>query len=133
MKKNKNDVEDEFDIFAKHIAVQLKQMPLYDAIICQEHIQGIIRQKRLQLLMRQSQNHTTPSAAFPLSEHQETSSAIFSPSQCRSSPSPTLSKDMDGEYWSSPPSNQTCNRQQFEEVLEEPSDILTSALTGILM
>ncbi|GLV40945.1 hypothetical protein CBL_08519 [Carabus blaptoides fortunei] len=50
-----NEAEDEFNIFAKHVAVQLKQLPLYDAIICQEQIQTVIRQKRFEVLSRQSQ------------------------------------------------------------------------------
>ena len=101
-----NETNDEFDIFAKHVAVQLKQMPLYDAIICQEQIQTVIRQKRLELLSRQSQCHTTPSPAF--------------------------SNAMEGEYWSSSVSNASCNREECGEDSQEPSDIVAEGLTNIL-
>lgn len=35
---NKNETENAFDIFTKYVAVQQKQMPFYDPIICQEQI-----------------------------------------------------------------------------------------------
>ncbi|KAF5271417.1 hypothetical protein FQR65_LT19683 [Abscondita terminalis] len=54
VQNNKNETDNEFDIFGKHIAVQLKEMPLYDDIMCQEQIQTIMRHKRLELLTRQS-------------------------------------------------------------------------------
>lgn len=102
VQKNKNKVDDEFDIFAKYIGVQLKQMPLYDALICQEQIQGIIRQKRLQLLMTQTQNgplptippsdyRQTPSPMISPSDYRQTPSPAFSPSQYRQTPSPAFS------------------------------------------
>ena len=38
-------VDDEFDIFAKHIAFQLRQLPYYNAVQCQEKIIRIINQE----------------------------------------------------------------------------------------
>lgn len=128
--RNKSN-DDEFDIFGKHIAVQLKQMPLYDAIICQEQIQNVIRQKRLQLLMRQPEYRTNPSSAFSPPEFQTTPPPAFSPSQYHSSPSPAFSNNRDGEYWSSSISTQS-GIQQCEEDSQESSDMLTTALTGVL-
>ncbi|XP_071056983.1 uncharacterized protein [Onthophagus taurus] len=116
VQRNKSNVDDEFDIFAKYIAVQLKQMPLYDAIICQEQIESVIRQKRLQAPC----------------QYQNTPSPAFSPSQYHSSPSPSLSNNMDGEYWSSSVSNQLCDRQQCGEDLQESSNIVTEALKSVL-
>lgn len=113
---NKNETENEFDIFGKHVAVQLKQMPLYDAIICQEQIQTVLRQKRLELIMKQSQ-HTTASPMFSHS-----SSAT---------PSPTCT-NMDGEHWSSSFSTDYNNKEQREEDSEQPSDILSIAINNIL-
>ncbi|XP_077300847.1 uncharacterized protein LOC143921416 [Arctopsyche grandis] len=46
------DVENEFEIFGKHIAVQLQQFPLDCAIEIQSEIQQMLCQKRLQLLHR---------------------------------------------------------------------------------
>lgn len=46
VQNNKNETDNEFDIFGKHIAVQLKEMPLYDAIMCQEQIQTIMRETK---------------------------------------------------------------------------------------
>ena len=39
-------MDDEFDIFAKHIAFQLRQLPYYNALQCQEKIKRIINQER---------------------------------------------------------------------------------------
>lgn len=123
--------EDEFDTFAKHIAVQLRQMPLYDALICQEQIEAVVRKKRLQLLMGQSQYHTTPSSRFPISEYQSSPSPALSQSY-HSSPSPALSNNMEDVYWSPPAS--LLNEQQGNEESQEAStsNILSEALRGVL-
>lgn len=117
VQNNKNESDNEFDIFAKHVAVQLKQMPLYDAIICQEQIQSVIRQKRFELLSRQSPGHTTPSSGIsPI--HQTT-------------PSPAHSNVTEEEYWSTV-SNPSCNREECGEDTQEPSDILSKAINYML-
>lgn len=41
------DDDDEFDLFAKSIAVQLKKMPLNRALVCQEKIMGVMKHERL--------------------------------------------------------------------------------------
>lgn len=41
------DQPDEFEMFGRSIAAQLRRMPLYDAIICQEKLQSVITQSRL--------------------------------------------------------------------------------------
>lgn len=91
VQNNKNETDNEFDIFGKHVAVQLKQMTLYDAIICQEQIQTTMRQKRLELLSRQSSYHTTLSSEI-------------SPIR-QTTPSPARSIVTEEKYWSSSVSN----------------------------
>lgn len=49
--KNMSVPLDEFDVFGKHIATQLRQLPLYNALLCEEKIEDIIRQQRLQILL----------------------------------------------------------------------------------
>nr|CAI5853843.1 unnamed protein product [Callosobruchus analis] len=116
VQKNNSNADDEFDIFAKHIAIQLRQMPLYDALICQEQIQNIIRQKRLELL-RPLQSVTIPTAEFP-------PSAL----------SPAVTNNMNEEYWSSSASVSIQSRrgQQEDDLHEETSNILTLALRNVL-
>ncbi|GBP12676.1 hypothetical protein EVAR_10322_1 [Eumeta japonica] len=46
-KENKEQVEDEFDLFCKSLAIQLKKMPLNRALICQERLQSVMTQERL--------------------------------------------------------------------------------------
>lgn len=41
---SENKVIDEFDYFAKSVAVQLKNMPLDRALICQEKLQKVMNQ-----------------------------------------------------------------------------------------
>lgn len=53
--KSKANEEDEFDLFGKTIALQLKKMPLDIAIYLQENIQSLINQERLKLF----REHTT--------------------------------------------------------------------------
>jgi hypothetical protein len=43
----KVQTEDEFDLFCKSLAVQLKKMPLNMALICQEKLQSVMTQARL--------------------------------------------------------------------------------------
>lgn len=40
--------DDEYDAFGKLVAIQLRQLPLYNALICQEKIQTLIKEHRLQ-------------------------------------------------------------------------------------
>ncbi|KAF5283204.1 hypothetical protein FQR65_LT14033 [Abscondita terminalis] len=48
--KNMSISVDEFDVFGKHIATQLRQLPLYNALLCEEQIEAVVRQQRLRLL-----------------------------------------------------------------------------------
>lgn len=115
---NKNDTENEFDIFGKFVAVQLKAMPLYDAIICQEQIQTVLRQKRLELITKQSQQ-TTASPEF--------STSVIA------TPSPTCSNSEDGIYWTySFPVDSDSDNKQREEDSEQQSDVLATAVNSIL-
>ncbi|CAG4996374.1 unnamed protein product [Parnassius apollo] len=38
----KNNTEDEFDLFCRSLAVQLKRMPLHRALICQQKLQEVL-------------------------------------------------------------------------------------------
>lgn len=101
--------EDEFDIFARFVAVQLRQMPLYNALLCQEHIQTVIRQQRLQLLSDQS---------------------IY-----QASPSSTLSNDNEIENFPSPKSSQFVQEEMQTQSQKTPqmttSDIIAQAHINI--
>lgn len=118
VQNNKNETDNEFDIFGKHIAVQLKEMSLYDAIMCQEQIQTIMRQKRLELLTRQSSCHTTLSSGI-------------SPIR-QTTPSPSCSNATEEEYWSSSVANPPCTGEERGEDTLQSSDILAKALNDIL-
>lgn len=121
VQNNKNETDNEFDIFGKHVAVQLKQMRLYDAIMCQEQIQTIMKQKRLELLTRQSSCHATLSSGI-------------SPIR-QTTPSPARSNATEEEYWSSSVSNPLCTIEECgEDTLQssESSDILDKAINDIL-
>lgn len=118
VQNNKNEADNEFDIFGKHVAVQLKEMPLYDAIMCQEQIQTIMRQKRLELLTRQSSCHTTLSSGI-------------SPIR-QTTPSPSCSNATKEEYWSSSVSNPPCIGEERGEDTLKSFDILAKALNDIL-
>jgi hypothetical protein len=39
--------EDEFDLFGKSLAVQLKKMPLHRALICQQQLQQVMMDERM--------------------------------------------------------------------------------------
>ena len=57
--ENKQQTEmHEFDAFCNSLAMQLKKMPLQQALICQEKLQAVITQHRLSLLS--SENLTPP-------------------------------------------------------------------------
>lgn len=65
LKDLKNEInyenENEFDIFGKHVAAQLKKLPLEQALIAQDRIQSFLTQSRLQAL-RQNNVYSTPSS-----------------------------------------------------------------------
>lgn len=46
--------ENEFDIFGKSVAVQLKQFPLLEAIECQKKIQNILFMQRILLFRKET-------------------------------------------------------------------------------
>lgn len=46
-KENKEQAEDEFDLFCKSLAIELKKMLLNRTLICQERLQSVMTQKRL--------------------------------------------------------------------------------------
>lgn len=101
---NKTNIEDEFDIFGKFIAIQLRQMPVDAALMCQESIQTVIRQKRLQMLSIQPSQQP-----FSNDYDEEDNSSSYSNNTI------------------------TMEHQQYSEDSQETSDdILCRALTDIL-
>lgn len=54
--------DDEFDLFCKSLAYQLKKMPLDRALLCQEKLQSVITQERLhQMTYTPSPQHSNSS------------------------------------------------------------------------
>lgn len=51
-------MENEFDLFCRSLAIQLKNMPLNRALVCQEKFQSIMTQERLSQVMM---NNYSPS------------------------------------------------------------------------
>lgn len=45
---NQSTTENEFDVYGKHVAIQLKQLPLQDALQLQVEIQYLLTKARLQ-------------------------------------------------------------------------------------
>jgi len=90
---SENKVTDnEFDYFGKSLAVQLKNMPLHRALICQEKLQKVINEERMfqftqQTLMNNATNHHIdmsicwdhyPSVSPMTSENTSSSTTSFS-------------------------------------------------------
>ncbi|XP_068141560.1 uncharacterized protein l(2)05714 [Drosophila tropicalis] len=50
-----NQIINEFDLFGKSVALQLNQMDLEDALLCQDRLQAVITNFRLRVLKRQKQ------------------------------------------------------------------------------
>lgn len=50
--ENKKQTEDEFDLFCKSLAVQLKNMPLNRALLCQEKLQSVMTHERLAQMVK---------------------------------------------------------------------------------
>ena len=70
--------EDEFDFFGKSLAVQLKKMPLQQAVICQQKLQQVMVDERLYQLNEGTRYTSSPIATSSCS------SSIFSPSSAHS-------------------------------------------------
>ncbi|KAL1501801.1 hypothetical protein ABEB36_007059 [Hypothenemus hampei] len=64
LQSNTDAYEEECSLFGKLIAVQLSQLPLCNALVCQEKIAVIIRQERIQLLHSQGSNSKTAKQPF---------------------------------------------------------------------
>lgn len=58
----KNNTEDEFDLFCRSLAVQLKRMPLHRALICQQKLQEVMVQERLQFINTSPHDSTRSSS-----------------------------------------------------------------------
>uniref|UniRef100_A0A8D8QPS9 MADF domain-containing protein n=1 Tax=Cacopsylla melanoneura TaxID=428564 RepID=A0A8D8QPS9_9HEMI len=59
--------EDEFEVFCKSLAIQLRKMPLHRALVCQEQLQKVMTKERLYQL-----NHSEEIASENEDEHEET-------------------------------------------------------------
>ncbi|XP_072934354.1 uncharacterized protein [Epargyreus clarus] len=86
-KENKEQVEDEFDLFCKSLAIQLKKMPLNRALICQERLQSVMTQERLAQMtsLSESSSSTRSSLNIDRSHQYETyhspTQQVYSPTQ----------------------------------------------------
>lgn len=56
--------EDEFDLFCKSLACQLKKMPLERALICQEKLQSVMTQERLHQITYTSSPQPSNSSVY---------------------------------------------------------------------
>lgn len=68
--QNQNATGDEFDAFAQLIAIQLRQLPLLNALSCQEKIQSLIKEERMKVLLKNTASHiaSSPSSHYPNSD-----------------------------------------------------------------
>ncbi|GBP63007.1 hypothetical protein EVAR_43755_1 [Eumeta japonica] len=73
---------DEFDIFGKHVAVQLRSLPLEEALIVQKKIQSVITHSRINSLKGQPRNSNDRMAKTKLSKQRYTSSDSDDSSEC---------------------------------------------------
>lgn len=103
------DDDDEFDLFAKSIAVQLKKMPLDRAFICQEKIMHVMKQERLNQLT------VTNRQPQPYYDTQLSSPDLFSDEQSTSS-------------WPYNATNSVCTNTAVNEAQTEISDILSTEI-----
>jgi hypothetical protein len=55
--------EDEFDCFGRSLAIQLKNMPLQRALICQQELQKVMMDERMYQLNESTQHTNSPPAA----------------------------------------------------------------------
>lgn len=103
--KNQKQIH-EFDAFCNSLAIQLKKMPLRQALICQEKLQSVMTQHRLSVLC--SENPTSPLDMY-------------------TSPSPpsTFSGQTSRSFYPETSSNYTPIYQ------EEPSSLLAEAISSI--
>jgi len=90
------DTDNEFDYFGKNLAVQLKNMPIDRALICQEKLQKVINEERMfqftqQTLMNNATNRHIdmsigwdhyPSVSPIISENTSSSTTSFSETNC---------------------------------------------------
>ncbi|CAG4953148.1 unnamed protein product [Parnassius apollo] len=58
----KNNTEDEFHLFCRSLAMQLKRMPLHRALICQQKLQEVMVQERLQFINTSPHDSTRSSS-----------------------------------------------------------------------
>jgi hypothetical protein len=108
--ENKKQTEiHEFDAFCNSLAIQLKKMPLRQALICQEKLQAVMTQHRLSLLS--SENLTPP----------------LHMNSCISTPSPasTFSGQASHAFY---PENSPQNDPSHQD---EPNSVLDQAICSI--
>lgn len=108
------DDDDEFDLFAKSIAVQLKKMPLDRAFVCQEKIMHVMKQERLNQLT------VTNQQPQPYYDTQQ------------SSPSDLFSDEQSTSSWPYNAKNSLCTNTAVNESQTEMSDLLSTAIHNSL-
>lgn len=80
--KKTMEIEDEYDRFAKHIAAQLRQLPLRSFVILQEKIQSLVTNERLASMLPPSLSPHSCSSDTPQS-HFEQVNANFDPNSIK--------------------------------------------------
>lgn len=84
--------ENEFDVFGKHVALQLKSMPLLLALDAQEHIQMFLNRTRRQHLIQnriETFTNTLMGSPLPGTSSDESYDLIQSPQMSMREPLPT--------------------------------------------
>lgn len=115
-------LENEFDCFCKSLAIQLKNMPLHRALICQEKLQSVMTQERLSQMMNNNFAANERQYSAPNSSTSNIPSNIFTDNEYSTGTrddilSPESSYDVDND---DPPENYTGN------------DVLVQALNSIV-
>lgn len=127
--QNKEKTEDEFDLFCRSIAIQLKKMPLGRALICQEKIQSVITQERITQMTATSIYTLNSSTPSPYYADQSYSSPPYNHYQPVLSPivSLQMTSPQEQDYELSIPQHQT--EEQVEITSQE--NILLHAIESI--
>lgn len=71
--------ENEFDAYGRIVALQLKQMPLKEALLAQQLIHGILRRQRIKILNREHYKSSRTTSVWQHGDHTYMQSSCASP------------------------------------------------------
>ncbi|CAH1989519.1 unnamed protein product [Acanthoscelides obtectus] len=110
--KNKNPQCDEYDFIGKHVAIQLRQLPLLDFIDAKDEIQQVLsRYRKKAIYARNTSTFSSYNTSSPTSYISLTSPGSSVP--CDSFPGPVPISDRPAE---------TVSRQPLQTVVGQPSN-----------